>query len=189
MEGMDWARQRFRWILWVVVAAVTVISLVMLARYYPLPKQGFQQALTYVAAHRGSTDHRIGLTLGGKAARFYDPTWEVIEDSSQLQRWLKTADRPTWVLYTFENELRRASPELYYWLMTSTTYQARFPSVIGDGVVYVRLWLPSGRQGSSAFVTPPRSLCQFPRATLMHIEKPAVIVSYVCFANRSNWLR
>lgn len=144
MEGMDWARLRFRWIPWVGVAAVTVISLVMLARYYPLPKQGFQQALSYVAAHRGSTDHRIGLSLCGKAVRFYDPTCEIIEDSSQLQQWLKTADRPTWVLSTFENDLRRTSPELYHWLMTSTTYQAVFPSVIGDGAVYVRLWLPSG---------------------------------------------
>ena len=144
MEGMDWGRLRFRWTPEVAVAAVTLISLFLLARYYPLPKQGFQQALTYVAAHRESTDNRIGLSLGGKAARFYDPTWEVIEDSSQLQHWLKTADRPTWVLYTFENELRTTSPELYCWLMTSTTYQARFPSVVGDGAVYVRLWLPSG---------------------------------------------
>ena len=143
MEGMDWARLRFRWLPWVGVTGVTVISLVMLARYYALPKQGFQQALRYVAAHRGSTDDRIGLSLGGKAARFYDPTWEVIEDSSHLQQWLKTADRPTWVLYTFENDLRRVSPELYHWLMTSTTYQVCFPSIIGDGAVFVRLWLPS----------------------------------------------
>ena len=143
MEGIDWARPRFRWVPWITVAAVSVISLVMLARYYPLPKQGFQQALEYVAAHRGSTDNRIGLSWGGKAARFYDPGWELIKDSTELQDWLKTADRPTWVLYTFENNLRRESPELYHWLMTSTTYQARFPSVIGDGAVCVRLWLPS----------------------------------------------
>jgi hypothetical protein len=143
MEGMDWVRPRFRWVPWITVGAVTVISLVMLGRYYRMPKQGFQQALEYVAAHHGSTDYRIGLSMGGRAAQFYDPTWEVIGDSKQLQDWLKTADRPTWVLYTFENDLRRASPELYHWAMTSTTYQARFPSVVGDGAVYVRLWLPS----------------------------------------------
>ena len=47
MEGLDWVRPRFRWVPWITVAVVTVVSLVMLARYYPLPKQGFQQALRH----------------------------------------------------------------------------------------------------------------------------------------------
>ncbi|HEY6120007.1 MAG TPA: glycosyltransferase family 39 protein, partial [Pyrinomonadaceae bacterium] len=142
MEGMDWARLRSRWIPWIVVSVVTIVSLVMLGRYYPLPKQGFQQALTYIAAHRGPTDNRIGLTLGGKAARFYDPSLVLIEDSGQLHQWLKTAHNPTWILYTFENDMRQSAPELYDWLMTATTHQATFPGVIGDGAVHVRLWLP-----------------------------------------------
>ena len=148
MEGIDWVRPRFRWVPWITVAAVTVVSLVMLARYYPLPKQAFQQALKYVATHRGSTDGRIGLSMGGKAAQFYDPTWQLIEDSTQLEQWLKTADRPTWVMFTFENSLRHESPELFQWLMTSTTYQASFRGVIGDGTVYVRLWLPPRHEGA-----------------------------------------
>lgn len=145
MEGMDWARLRSRWIPWVGVGAVSVVSLVMLARYYPLPKQGFQQALGYIAAHRGPMDHRIGLSLGGKAARFYDPTFPYIEDSNQLELWLATADRPTWVLYTFENDLRHAWPKMHEWLMTATAHRATFPSVIGGGAVHVRLWLPSNK--------------------------------------------
>lgn len=142
MEGMDWAQQRFRGIQWIGVGLVTVVSLVMLARYYPLPKQGFQQALAYIGAHRGETDNKIGLTLGGKAARFYDPSLVLIEDAEQLHQWLQGATNPTWILYTFENEMRRSSPELYSWLQTDTIHQATFPGVIGDGEVHVFLWRP-----------------------------------------------
>ncbi len=143
MEGLDWARLRFRWATWIAVGVVTVVSLGMLVRYYPLPKQGFQQALHYIAAHRSPNDEQMGLTLGGKAARFYDPSLVIIETPDQLRQWLENARDPTWVLFTFESELRNTTPELHDWLMTATTHQAIFPGVIGDGAVQVRLWLPN----------------------------------------------
>ncbi len=151
MEGLDWARLRFRWATWIAVGVVTVVSLVMLVRYYPLPKQGFQQALHYIAAHRSPNDEQIGITLGGKAARFYDPSLVIIETPDQLRQWLENARDPTWVLFTFESQLRNTTPELHDWLMTATTHQAIFPGVIGDGEVQVRLWLPNagGQSGDS----------------------------------------
>ncbi len=58
---------------------------------------------------------------------------------------LETPRDPTWVLFTFERELRNTTPELHDWLMTATTHQAIFPGVIGDGAVQVRLWLQRRR--------------------------------------------
>ncbi|MFN2509727.1 MAG: hypothetical protein ABR589_13275, partial [Chthoniobacterales bacterium] len=142
-EAIDWARLRFRWVLPLAIGGVGLISLAMLTRYYPLPKQGFQQALRYIETHRAPGDGRIGLSLGGKAARFYDPAVQFIGDADQLQEWLKTAGRPTWVLYTFENDLRATSPALYSWLMSATAPRAIFRGVIGDGAVHVRFWAPS----------------------------------------------
>ncbi len=148
MEGMDWARLRFRWTQWIGVSVVIIVSLVMLVRYYPLPKQGFQQALAYIATHRSPNDEQIGLALGGKAGRFYDPSLVLIENSEQLHQWLGNAREPTWVLFTFESEMRNSTPELHEWLITATTHQATFPGVIGDGAVQVRRWLPSARDQS-----------------------------------------
>lgn len=142
MEAMYWIGPRVRWAPWATTSAVTLASLLLLSRYYPLPKQGFQQALVYIAAHRGPNDDQIGLTLGGKAARFYDPSFVLIEDAEQLRQWLVNADAPTWVIFTFEADLQRTAPSLHDWLLASTIPQARFAGVIGDGTVQVRLWLP-----------------------------------------------
>ncbi len=142
-ELLDWARQYSRWIPALAAAALTVVSLVALVRYYSVPKQGFRQALAYVADHRTSDDKTIGLSYGGKAERFYDPSVVLIENSDQLQEWLKGARSNTWVLYSFENEMRRSDPKLYDWVVSATTNEKRFPSAIGDGSVYVRLWIPN----------------------------------------------
>lgn len=73
----------------------------------------------------------------------------MVENSDQLRQWLGNARDPTWVLFTFESEMRNTTPELHDWLMTATTHQAIFPGVIGDGAVQVRLWLPNAREQSS----------------------------------------
>lgn len=142
-ELLDWARQYFRWIPALAAAALTVVSLVALVRYYSVPKQGFRQALAYVADHRMPDDKTIGLSYGGKAGRFYDPSVVLIENSDQLQEWLKGARNNTWVLYSFENEMRRSDPKLYNWVVSATINEERFPSAIGDGSIYVRLWIPN----------------------------------------------
>jgi uncharacterized membrane protein len=142
VEGIDWAFRRVRWLPWVLASVVVVGSLALLVRFYALPKQGFQQALGYIATHRALHDDLIGLTLGGKAARFYDPSVVLIEDANQLEGWLRGAQRPAWVLYTFERELRGNAPDIYAWVTHATVHRATFPGVIGDGEVHVRLWRP-----------------------------------------------
>ncbi|HVF11308.1 MAG TPA: glycosyltransferase family 39 protein [Abditibacteriaceae bacterium] len=141
-EALDWLEHRQRWAPWIVAAVVIVASLAQLAPYYRLPKQGFQQALAYIEAHRKPQDQRLGLTLGGKAARFYDPSLKLVDNVNELRQWLKSARQPTWIIYTFASEMRDSAPQLHKWVETATTAQAEFPGVVGDGTVHVQLWQP-----------------------------------------------
>jgi hypothetical protein len=59
-----------------------------------------------------------------------------------LQRWLEDAKSPTWVLFTFPNQLRYDAPAVAEWLRTDTVPEATFPGMIGDGDVRVHLWRP-----------------------------------------------
>jgi hypothetical protein len=141
-ELIDWGRRYWRWTPAPAAAAAAVISLVALVPYYSVPKQGFRQALAYISAHREPDDSTIGLRYGGKAVRFYDPSVVLIENSGELREWLQSAREKTWVVYSFESEMRESAADLYTWVISSTTNEKRFPSSIGDGSVYVRLWIP-----------------------------------------------
>ena len=141
-ELLDWARQYFRWSPALGASMVAAVSLWALLPYYSTPKQGFRQALDYVAVNQAPNDKMIGLSYGGKAVRFYNSSVVLIENYDQLQEWLKTARDNTWVLYSFQSEMRSSMPDLYNWVINSTVEKKRFPSVIGDGSVYVRLWMP-----------------------------------------------
>jgi 4-amino-4-deoxy-L-arabinose transferase-like glycosyltransferase len=138
--ALEWGRTRFRWLVLGGVVVASVASLVMLRRYYTLPKQGFQQALDYVAAHRQPGDDVIGLTLGGKAVRFYDPSVVLINNAEELEAWKRQAKNRTWVVYTFGGELQGSAPTLSKWVRDDTDREETFPGVIGDGEVYVHLW-------------------------------------------------
>ena len=141
-ELIDWGRRYWRWTPAPAAAAAAVISLVALVPYYSVPKQGFRQALAYISAHRGPDDRTIGLRYGGKAVRFYDPSVVLIENSGELREWSQSAREKTWIVYSFEGEMRESAADLYTWVISSTTNEKRFPSSIGDGSVYVRLWIP-----------------------------------------------
>jgi hypothetical protein len=123
---------------------VLTISLGALPGYYAVPKQPFRKALAHIDTHRQSEDQRVGLTLGGKAARFYDARVQLIQTREQLDEYLASAQSPTWFLYTFENQLRQEQPALHDWLKKTTHHCASFPATIGDGGVHVYRWMPSG---------------------------------------------
>ncbi len=146
-EVLDWAMSRRSRLSWAgaVVVIIIAMSCVKLAPYYSLPKQAFRQALAYVDQHARPSDQRVGLTLGGKAARFYDPDVVLVETGRQLRALTSNSDRPAWVLTTFHNELRSNAPDLYEWLRTETSQRAEFAGVIGDGNVYVHYWPGSRR--------------------------------------------
>jgi hypothetical protein len=147
--ALEWGWARFRWLALGGVVLASLASLVMLGRYYTLPKQGFQQALAYVATHREPGDDVVGLTLGGKAVRFYEPSVVLINNADDLEAWKKQAKKRTWVLYTFGGALRGSEPVLADWVRSATTRKATFPGVIGDGEVYVHLWPPDEVEGSN----------------------------------------
>ena len=140
VEAVDWARARRPWIAAAAATAVVVLSLVKLVPFYQLPKQGFRQALAYIDAHGRPGDQRVGFVLGGKAARFYDGRYLLIEDPQQLRDWVAREHAPAWIVSTFGADLRARQPELDAWLHTMATDRAEFAGVIGDGTVHVYYW-------------------------------------------------
>jgi len=145
VEALDWAMSRRPRLAAVCTAIVIAVSLARLAPYYRLPKQGFRQALAYIDQRAQRSDQRIGLSLGGKAAMFYDPTVVLVQDAGQLQGLTSQSDRPAWVVTTFHSALQSTAPDLYEWLRTETALRAEFRGVIGDGTVYVHYWPGSKR--------------------------------------------
>lgn len=143
VDAIDWALRVRPGVAWMMAALIAVASAVQLVPYYQLPKQGFRQALAYIERHRAPADDRIGLTLGGKAARFYDPSIVLIEDASQLRAFTSRSRQPAWIISTFPGEMRLNSPELYEWLRAQAADKAEFAGVIGDGTVHVHYWSPT----------------------------------------------
>jgi hypothetical protein len=141
-EALDWLLGRARVVATASVAVVAALSLVAVARAYPLPKQGYRQALAWIAAHRAPGEDRIGIAAGGRAARFWDPSLVVVRNDHDLAAWLPRATGPTWLLFTFPDELARKEPALHQWIRTATEPRASFPGTIGDGDVRVHLWRP-----------------------------------------------
>ena len=143
VEAIDWAIERWPPGAWALAGAVAIASAVQLVPFYQLPKQGFRQALQYIEQNRVRDDDRIGLTLGGKAVRFYDPSIALIEDAPSLRDHIGLTHRTTWIVSTFPRQLRSDAPDLYDWLQTQTSHRAEFPGVIGDGTVHVHYWAPA----------------------------------------------
>jgi mannosyltransferase len=140
VEAIDWGFRRRRALAAGGVAIVALVSIVKLVPYYRLPKQGFQQALAFIEAHRAPHERRAGVTLGGKAARFYNPEFVLLEDAGQARAWTRESREPAWIVSTFAAELRSSSPDLYVWLQAETVDRAEFAGVIGDGTVHVHYW-------------------------------------------------
>ena len=141
VELLSWARGVRPMLAWAIATAVIAVSLVRLVPFYQLPKQGFQQALAFIETQAHTGDRRVGLTLAGKAARFYDPRYTLIEDATQLDDWLsREGASGAWVVSTFATDLQTNHPRVDEWLRTRTSDRAEFAGVIGDGTVHVRYW-------------------------------------------------
>jgi uncharacterized membrane protein len=140
VEAIDWLLSMKPAIAWTLAGAVAIVSAIQLAPYYRLPKQGFRQAIAYIDQHRAPGDARVGFTLGGKAAQFYDPSFLLVEDEAGLRAWMEGAQTPAWIVSTFPREMRTNEPALYRWLEMNASPRAEFPGVIGDGTVHVHYW-------------------------------------------------
>jgi len=146
VEAFDWARARRPVIAAAAATVLAAASIVKLVPFYQLPKQGFRQALGYIDAHARPGDRRAGFVLGGKAARFYDGRYALIEDPQQLRAWVSRERAPGWIVSTFAADLRAREPQLDAWLHANAADRAEFPGVIGDGTVHVYYW--AGRSGA-----------------------------------------
>ena len=145
VEAIDWGLRRQPALALAGAALVAVVSVAKLVPYYQLPKQGFRQAVAFIETSRAPHDRRAGVALGGKAARFYNPAFVLLEDVGQARSWTRQSLEPAWIISTFPAELRSSNPELYEWLRTETADCREFPGVIGDGTVHVHYW-PRERQ-------------------------------------------
>lgn len=140
VEMLDQMRGRAPRLTAAAVAVTAAMSITALVPYYRLPKQGFRQALSFVEAHAADGERRVGLTVAGKAARYYDPRVLLVEDAESLREPHFRSGPPAWVFSTFPADLRVNRPALYQWLQEETELRASFPGVIGDGTVYVSYW-------------------------------------------------
>jgi hypothetical protein len=141
VEALDWAMTHVRTSIWLVATvAMAALQAGRLVPFYQLPKQGFRQALAYIDTHSRPGDRRLGLTLGGKAARFYDSRYTLIEDVGRLQEATRPERGPAWIVSTFAAEMRASQPALDVWLHTAAADRAEFAGVIGDGTVHVHYW-------------------------------------------------
>ena len=148
IEALDYLLARKPALAWVLTGVIAAGSFAQLVPYYRLPKQGFAQALAFVDANRAAADRRVGLTLAGKAVRFYDPSFELVENTAQILERTGDAAAPIWVISTFAGQMRADDPAVYEWLMRDTEPRAEFPGVIGDGTVHVSYWAPRlGQRG------------------------------------------
>lgn len=145
VEALDWALATRRAIAWIATGVIAAASFIKLAPYYQLPKQGFRQALAYIDDRRAASDDRIGLTLGGKAARFYDPSIILIETAADLRARTAGSGRPAWIISTFAAQMEATRPELSEWLRAEASDKAEFGGVVGDGTVHVHYWPRAGR--------------------------------------------
>lgn len=143
VEVLDWAHVRRPIAALAIALAVGTVSFARLVPYYSLPKQGFHQALAYIEQHRAPGEQRFGITLGGTAAQFYDPAFEVVGDAETLRERTHAARPPAWIVSTFLGQLRDSHPDLYAWLQKEAWDRAEFPGVVGDGTVHVHYWAPT----------------------------------------------
>lgn len=139
-EGLAWCAARQPLLARAVTGVVVLVSVAPLPRYYGLPKQGFEAALAHVSASRAPGEAVVGLSMGGKGARFYDPGVLVIEDEAALDTWLADRPGPAWILVTFAAQLERDHPRMAAWLEQSTEPRVVVEGVIGDGAVRVHWW-------------------------------------------------
>src|SRR5262249_20832700 len=116
IEALDFLLLWKRPLAWLAAGTIAAASVVQLIPYYRLQKQGCRKAVDYVNANRQQTDERIGLTLGGKGARFYDPSIFLVDGADALAAWKESARDPTWVIFSFSEQMAEEDPTLLEWV-------------------------------------------------------------------------
>lgn len=128
----------------VAAAIVCAIGLAYpLRHYYGVPKQDFVGARNFVEETRG-TGERVA--TAGLAAlpyeRLYAPEWVPLEDVGALAA---LEDGGLWVVYTFEDHMRDAHPDILARLESGYEPVREFRGTVGGGTIHVWHRAASGR--------------------------------------------
>ncbi|MCI0398183.1 MAG: glycosyltransferase family 39 protein [Chloroflexi bacterium] len=116
---------------------LVVASLLSLIPYYRVPKQNYTGALAYVEERRepGDVVAAVGLAISSYRV-LYAPNLAFPETAEELAA-LRGPDHATWVIYTFQRDMRIRYNDLYNAIERDFTLEAAFPGTVGDGTVWV----------------------------------------------------
>ncbi|MFQ5422247.1 MAG: hypothetical protein ACE5EY_18020 [Anaerolineae bacterium] len=109
------------------------------------PKQDYEGALAYVAAHQQPGDKVAAIHITGNVYRnFYEMDWVDLESLADLQS-LENGTGRVWVVYTFKPVLRSKFPEVMQAIEDDFELMEAFPGSVRQGTVFV-----SVREGASS---------------------------------------
>ncbi len=135
----------------VVFAALSMVSLLSLRRYYAVPKQPFIAALTYVERVRRADDLVLAITPTTRGVRFYGERLEVpLASRYRFVGSVEALDAVmaerrggrTLLLTTLEFGSSLQHPDLFSRVRAGWQRDTTFPGTIGDGQISV--WSPRG---------------------------------------------
>lgn len=119
------------------VVAMTLASIVLLAKNYAHPKQDFAGAVALIERQREDGDVAASTGLAAEPMKsYFAPGWPVIEDADQLRRQLDTA-RTVWLVTGFTSQTRRSLAEVMALVDARFDLVARLPGTLGNGTVRV----------------------------------------------------
>lgn len=119
------------------LALVAIASLLSLIPYYRIPKQSYQATLAYVESQKQPEDVVAAVGLAAPSYRaLYGPHLLFPETIADLQA-VESETHTTWVIYTFQRDMRIRFSDLYDYLEENYTIDTTFPGTVGDGTLWV----------------------------------------------------
>lgn len=120
------------------LSLVVVASLLSLIPYYRTPKQSYRATLAYIESQKQPEDIIVAVGLASSSYRaLYGPDLLFPETRDELIA-LEGETHTTWVIYTFQRDMRIRFGDLYDYLEDNYTLDTTFPGTVGDGTLWVR---------------------------------------------------
>jgi mannosyltransferase len=134
---VEWLLPRkFRFLAPVATGLVIVASALTVPRAWH-PKQDFSRASEFLDEVTRPGDSVVTVDLTRFPYQdYYRKEYRPVDSLAQLER-IESADRQTWVLYTFPIRLAAVQPQIWARLQGQYTTAARFPGTIGGGAIVV----------------------------------------------------
>ena len=120
------------------IAAAAVVSLLALPAGYRYPKQDFEGALKFLAAHTASDVvvlAGIGVTVPFQ--KYYGKAWPRLASADQLTA-ARQHGNDVWLAYTFRHYIEALEPELMREVLTHCPTVRTFPGTLAGGSIVVK---------------------------------------------------